>query len=118
MNEDELRDLFQASLREASGPGPLPDPAAIWRRAQAAELFEEELRRRERAARPLRTARSLAGWAALVASELAVLAGFSELPREALEALARLGVAPGNAALLTLAALPAATLIYRMRRNF
>jgi hypothetical protein len=118
MNEDELRDLFQASLREVSGPEPLPDPAAIWRRSRAAELFEEELRRRERTARPLRTARSLAGWAALVAAELAVLAGFSELPREVLETLAQLGVAPGTVTLLTLATLPSATLLYRIRRDF
>lgn len=117
MNDDELRDLFQASLREESGPEALPDPAAIWRRARAVELFEEELRRRERSARPLRTARGLAGWAALIAAELAVLAGFSELPPQALEGLARAGVAPGTAVLLTLAALPAATLLYRLRRD-
>jgi hypothetical protein len=117
MNDDELKNLFQRSRREESWPEPLPDPAAIWRRARAAELFEEELRRREWAARPLRTARSLAGWAALVAAELAVLAGFSELPPPALAALAQAGVAPWTAVLLILATLPVATLLYRMRRD-
>lgn len=117
MNEDELRDLFQRSRNEESWREPPPDPAAIWRRARAAGLLAEELRRRERAARPLLTARRLAGWAALVAAELAVLAGFSEIPKPALETLVNAGVAPWTAALLTLAALPAATLVYRMRRE-
>jgi hypothetical protein len=117
MNEEELRNLFQRSRREERWPEPLPDPAALWRRARAADLLAEELRRRERAARPLLTARRLAGWATLVAAELAVLAGFSEIPKPALDALVNAGVSPWTAALLTLAALPAATLVHRMRRE-
>jgi len=117
MNEDELRNLFQRSRNEERWPEPLPDPAALWRRARAADLLAKELRRRERAASPLLTARRLAGWAALVAAELAALAGFSEIPKPALDALVNAGVSPWTVALLTLAALPAATLVYRMRRE-
>jgi hypothetical protein len=117
MNNDELNEIFRRSRDEERWPEPLPAPAAIWWRARAADLLAGEIQQRERKIRPLAMARGLAGLAALVAAELGVLEGFSRLPAEVGKTLVTADLSPGTLALLALAALPTATLIFRLRRE-
>jgi hypothetical protein len=116
VNDDELTELFRHSRDEERWPEPLPAPAAIWWRARAADLLAEEIGQRERKTRPLAAARSLAGLAALVAAELGVLEGFSRLPEQVGKTLTASGLSPWTATFLTLAALPTAALLHRLRR--
>ena len=115
MKDDELNEIFRRSRDQERWPEPLLAPAAIWWRARAADLLAGELRQRERQIRPLAVARGLAGLAALVAAELGVLEGFFKMPEELGKALTAAGLSPGTLALLALAALPTAALLYRLR---
>ena len=117
MNDPELTDLFRRSRDEESWHEPLPDPGMIWRRARAADLLAEELRRRERKTWPLAAARNVAGIAILVAAELGVLEGFFEMPAEWGKTLAAAGLSPWTVMLLVAAALPTVALVHRLRRE-
>ena len=117
MKDDELNEIFRRSRDEERWLEPLPAPAAIWWRARAADLLAGEIRQRERKIRPLAVARGLAGLTALVAAELGVLEGFFKMPEELGKALTAAGLSPGTATLLIIAAVPTATLVFRLRRE-
>jgi hypothetical protein len=111
MNDSELIDLFRRGRDGEPWAEPLPDPAAIWRRARTAELLGEALASQERSVRPLRAARGLAAAVAFLAAELGVAAGCVKLPAALTGSLATLDLPLGAATLLALAVVPMAALL-------
>jgi len=111
MNDAELTDLFRHSRDDERWPAPLPDPAAIWRRARTAELLADALSSHQRSLRPLRAARDLATAVAFLAAELGVVTGFFKSPVELGRSLAAIDLPLGAAALLALTAVPTVALL-------
>jgi hypothetical protein len=117
MNDTELSALFRSSRDGEPWPDPLPDPAAIWRRARTAELLAAAFESQERSVRPLRAARGLAAAVAFLAAELAVAAVCLEAPASAGRYLAATGLPLATAALLACTAVPTAALLLRFWRE-
>src|SRR4051812_36834509 len=113
MNDSELIDLFRHSRDGERWDAPLPDPAAIWRRARTAELLADALSSHERSLRPLRAARGLATAVAFLAAELGVVALCLEAPAQVGRDLAATGLPLGTAALLACTAVPTVALLCR-----
>lgn len=117
MNDSELSALFHSSRDDERWPAPLPDPAAIWRRARTAELLAGALESHERSVRPLRAARGLAAAVAFLAAELGVVALCFEAPAQVGRYLAATGLPLATAALLACTAVPTVALLLRFWRE-